>query len=370
MKIKLFYHSLISCWNHGNAHFLRGIVAELMSRGHKVEVYEPTDGWSYENLVKEHGAEATINFKKQFPKLKTNFYYPTETDFATLVQDADLVIVHEWNNSDLVSQLGKLKEKFGYHLLFHDTHHRSVSAPEEMKRYDLRNYDGVLAFGEVIKDLYLKNGWTKEAWTWHEAADTRVFYPRPYTEKTGDVVWIGNWGDDERAEELEEYLIRPVEELGLKATIYGVRYPEKALKRLKEAGIEYKGWLPNYKAPEIFSQYKLTVHVPRRYYTESLPGIPTIRPFEAMACGIPLISAPWKDSEGLFEVNQDFLMVNNGQEMKEKMQELLDNPFKARELYANGMEAIRSKHSCVLRVDELTDIVAQLQTKKEKATLV
>ena len=31
MKVVIFCHSLISDWNHGNAHFLRGIVAELQS---------------------------------------------------------------------------------------------------------------------------------------------------------------------------------------------------------------------------------------------------------------------------------------------------------------------------------------------------
>ena len=40
MKIVMFYHSLLSDWNHGNAHFLRGIVRELQSRGVKVQVCE------------------------------------------------------------------------------------------------------------------------------------------------------------------------------------------------------------------------------------------------------------------------------------------------------------------------------------------
>ena len=44
----------------------------------------------------------------------------------------------------------------------------------------------------------------------------------------------------------------------------------------------------------------MTVHVPRRPYVDALPGIPTIRVFEALACGIPLVSAPWRDEEGLF----------------------------------------------------------------------
>ena len=278
-----------------------------MAKGHQVDVYEPSDGWSYENMVKEHGGEAVSNFKKEFPALKTNFYFPDETDYAALVQDADLVIVHEWNTPQLVSHLGELKSKLGFTLLFHDTHHRSVSAPDDMARYDLSQYDGVLAYGQVISDIYLQKGWAKKVRTWHEAADTRHFYPRASEKTVGDLVWIGNWGDDEREEELEEFLVTPVQELGLKATIYGVRYPERALKRLKEAGIEYKGWLPNYQAPVVFSQYKLTVHVPRRYYTQSLPGIPTIRPFEALACGIPMISSPWQDAEDLFEPGKDWV---------------------------------------------------------------
>ncbi len=44
MNISLFYHSLISDWNNGNAHFLRGIVAELQVLGHRVTVYESADG--------------------------------------------------------------------------------------------------------------------------------------------------------------------------------------------------------------------------------------------------------------------------------------------------------------------------------------
>ena len=37
----------------------------------------------------------------------------------------------------------------------------------------------------------------------------------------------------------------------------------------------------------VFAQHKVTVHVPRRPYVEALPGIPTIRPFEALASRVP-----------------------------------------------------------------------------------
>src|SRR5437870_3801939 len=89
MRVALFCHSLLSDWNHGNAHFLRG------------------------------GGRCA--------------------------------------------------------LLFHDTHHRSVTRPEEIARFDLSAYDGVLAFGESLREGYVAGGWGRRAWTWHEAADTSTF---------------------------------------------------------------------------------------------------------------------------------------------------------------------------------------------------
>src|SRR5207237_3600463 len=126
-------------------------------------------------------------------------------------------------------------------------------------------------------------------WTWHEAADVRVFRPIDAPDRAGDLVWIGNWGDDERTAELREFLLEPVRELQLRTRVHGVRYPGQALRELREAGIEYAGWLPNNKVPAVFARYRVTVHVPRRPYVQALPGIPTIRVFEALACGLPLL---------------------------------------------------------------------------------
>ncbi|WP_317175585.1 CgeB family protein [Pontibacter beigongshangensis] len=226
----------------------------------------------------------------------------------------------------------------------------------------------MLAFGQVIRDLYLQEGWTSRAWTWHEAADTSVFYPHKQTQDEGDLVWIGNWGDEERTAELHEFLINPVKELGLKAKIYGVRYPDHARKALADAGIEYGGWLPNYKAAEEFAKHKVTVHVPRRPYVETLPGIPTIRPFEAMACGIPLISSPWDDAENLFTPGKDFLVARTGEEMKQHLQTILNNKATAEAIASHGLQTIQSRHTCAHRVNELEQVCLELGIAASKVT--
>lgn len=368
MRFVIFCHSVLSDWNHGNAHFLRGVATELAARGHDVRTYEPRDAWSVLNLVRDHGEAPLDAVRTAFPTLRP-FRYERETlDLGRALDGADLVLVHEWNDPDLVAELGRRRSADGsYHLLFHDTHHRGVTDPGAIARFDLSAYDAVLAFGAVLRDLYLARGWALRAFTWHEAADTRVFRPQPGVANEGDVVFVGNWGDDERTAELEEFLVEPVRSLGLRARVYGVRYPEAARRALAGAGIEYGGWIPNHAVPRAFAAFRATVHVPRRPYAAALPGIPTIRPFEALACGIPLVSAPWRDVEGLFAPGCDFLVARDGAEMKRRLRQVLEDPASAAAMAERGRRTVLARHTCGHRATELLEVVALLDAERGAA---
>jgi len=360
MRFVLFYHSLISDWNHGNAHFLRGVCSELLARGHVVEVFERANGWSLRNLREAHGSEAVAEFHQAYPRLRSTFYEPEELDLDPVLEDADIVIVHEWNDPKLVARIGRHRRHAAYRLLFHDTHHRAVSAPRELESYDLSEYDGVLAFGEVLRRIYQERGWARRVWTWHEAADTKVFQPAPHVQyPTLDLVWVGNWGDEERTRELREFLIDPAHALSLRTRVYGVRYPRYALESLAQAGIEYAGWVANFHVPRIFAEARATIHIPRRFYRDCLPGIPTIRVFEALACGIPLVSAPWDDCEGLFEPG-DYLVARDGGQMQAHLRDLCADPAYAEYLACRGLQTLQARHTCAHRVQELLTICREL----------
>jgi spore maturation protein CgeB len=357
----MFYHSLVSDWNHGNAHFLRGVASSLIARGHDVHVFEPANGWSWSNLTRDHGPRATEVFKSAYPMLHSTPYDLEALDLDRALDGADLVLVHEWNPPELVKRIGGARRKSRrMKLLFHDTHHRLITDPRAMAHFDLRDYDGVLAFGEVLREMYLQHGLCQHAWTWHEAADTRLFRPQPDVARSGDLVFVGNWGDEERSAELQEFLISPVAELGLRACIHGVRYPDHARQTLQRARIEYRGFLPNPLVPAVFAEFRCTVHVPRRPYTQQLPGIPTIRVFEALACGIPLVCSPWSDSESLFTPGKDYLVARSGAEMAAHLRALCAEPELGRELAAHGLRTITGRHTCEHRVDELLAITDQL----------
>lgn len=357
MRFLFYTHSLVSDWNHGNAHFLRGIMRDLVARGHEALAMEPADSWSRLNLFAEQGAAAVNGFREAFPDLRSQTYgpeFPHEDRLAT----ADVVVIHEWTDPALVARIGKARRDGGtFTLLFHDTHHRAVSAQEDIAGFDLSDYDGILVFGETLRERYLAAGWGKQVFTWHEAADDSIFKPMPEEEKIGDVIWVGNWGDNERSAEIRTFLVEPVKALALKATVRGVRYPQEALADLDAAGIDFGGWIANTGVPRAFAQHRVTVHIPRRPYVEHLPGIPTIRVFEALACGIPLVSAPWQDTEGLFREGQDYLIARDGEEMRHLLRKVVDDREFGRELARSGLETIRARHTCRHRVDELLTIL-------------
>jgi spore maturation protein CgeB len=368
MKAVFFYHAFSSCWNNGNAHFLRGVTRELVRLGHDVMVCEPGDGWSRINALRDGGASALRDAEALVPGVKVHTYDGL-ADVEEMLHGADLVLVHEWNPPDLIARIGRLRAGGAdFTLLFHDTHHRAITAPHELAGFDLDGFDGVLAFGEVLREIYVKRGWARRAFTWHEAADTELYRPMPEVHKECDIVWIGNWGDNERTRELSEFLIRPLAELKLSGRIYGVRYPESALQAIKASGISYGGWLPNHRAPLAFARARATVHVPRGPYARQLPGIPTIRVFEALACGIPLVSAPWSDDEGLFPAGC-YLHAGSGKAMNAALSALFSDPELAGSISRAGVNAVLARHTCRHRAQELVAIVEGISRRESSRSV-
>ena len=366
IRFRIFAHSWISDWNHGNAHFLRGLVRELQRLGHEVRCYEEYGAWSLTNLIEQEGKlaeEAVQQFRQRFSDLDVRLYERGPALVASLREElrhADVVLIHEWNDPEVVNSILSLKQQLGFCALFHDTHHRAYTSPGELLRFQLQLFDGVLAFGEAIRRIYVDGFGIARAWTFHEAADASNFSPRP-TSRSIDLLWIGNWGDEERTRELMEFLVEPAASLpNLKAVVYGVRYPEQGKAALASAGIEYRGYLPNLEAPSVYAQSAVSLHVPRRHYANGLGGIPTIRVFEALACGSPLLCAPWEDVEHLFRPGEDYLVVNSGAEMKSNVEWLLKDEAARAQIAANGRDSILRRHTCAHRAAQLASICGEL----------
>jgi spore maturation protein CgeB len=127
-RFAFFYQSVISDWNHGNAHFLRGLMRALHARGHSAVCFEQVDNWSLSNLL-HINPSAIDTFVARFPDLSYERYALDATLDAWLrlrLAEVDVCIVHEWNEPAVIHRLGQLCAKLGKSAYFHDTHYRVV----------------------------------------------------------------------------------------------------------------------------------------------------------------------------------------------------------------------------------------------------
>ena len=102
MRFVYLTHSLESCWNHGNAHFLRGVLRELAAAGHEAIAIEPVEAWSRDNLVADAGPAALDGWRAHYPGLTGMRSDAPEA----LLDGADVVIVHEWTAPAMVARFG------------------------------------------------------------------------------------------------------------------------------------------------------------------------------------------------------------------------------------------------------------------------
>ena len=159
LRIAYFAHTIRSDWNNGNAHFLRGLLRSLGEAGQDVVVYEPDHEWSIDHLREEMLGEHSLQqFQDTYPDLQVRLYRPDQAaDLATwhgALREIDLVILHEWNPPELANALLTLRDELGFRMLFHDTHHRASSSPQQIELFGIDRFDGVLAFGEALRSIY------------------------------------------------------------------------------------------------------------------------------------------------------------------------------------------------------------------------
>ena len=374
MRYAFFYHSVRSDWNQGNAHFLRGLVRALTDLGHRAVCYEEAAGWSVTNLVAGAGLRPLVEFRRCFPFIDVRLYarepaHELERSLRAELDGVDVVVLHEWPAAEhpaLLEALLRLRRACGFRLLFHDTHYRVLSEPARMARLGLERCDAVLAFSPSLAAAYRDTLGLPGAavHVFHEGADTAIFYPRPRDpgRPTDDAVFVGNWGGPDRAAELRAFVFEPARRLQRRRfALHGVRYPPEVLADLRAgSGVEYRGWLPNHRVPDAFAQARVVLHVPRRQYARLLYGTPTIRVFEALACGAPLISTPWVDSDGLFRVGEEYLVVDTPARLEAALEWLWRDESARRRLARSGEQRILAAHTCRHRAAQLQAIVAGL----------
>ena len=185
---------------------------------------------------------------------------------------------------------------------------------DSMAAYDLRHYDGVLAFGDVIRDLYLRAGLGRARL---DLARGRRHARVPPAARRGRAraTWCGSaTGATTSAPRscTSSCSTRCASSACARAcTACATRSTRCA--RSPTPGIEYGGWLPNYDAPEVFARYRRHGARAAAAVRGGAAGHPDDpRRSRRWPAASRWCRAPWDDAEGLFTPGEDFLVARDG----------------------------------------------------------
>ena len=266
----IFYHSLVSDWNHGNAHFLRGVARARQRRGHDVSRLRARDALEPAKPGRATtGRRRSPAFERAYPQLRSEPLRSRGARSRRVLDGADVVIVHEWNEHDLVPRIGEHRAR-GAALSCCCSTTRTIASVTDPAAWPR-------TICELRRRARLRRGDPRDATSSAAGPPARGPGTKPRTRAfstahpsraaDGDLVWVGNWGDDERtrgAPRIPDRAGASARAESAASTACATR--RSAPRRSRRAGIEYGGWLPNYAVPDVFARYTVTVHIPRRPY--------------------------------------------------------------------------------------------------------
>lgn len=304
MKIVILGLSITSSWGNGHATNYRGLVRELVRRRHDVLFLEHDMPWYAANRDLPNPPYGRTELYDGVSDLKARF--------ETEVRDADLVVVGSYvpegvavgawvttiatgitafNDIDTPVTLAKL-ERGDFEYL----------APDLIPRYDL-----YLSFtgGPTLQRLERVYG-SPKALPFHCLVDPEFYYPEP-TRVRWDLGYLGTYSDD-RQPTLERLLLEPARRSARgRFVVAGPQYPDSVD---WPANVDRIDHLPPAEHRGFYNSQRFTLNVTRADMVQAGYS-PSVRLFEAAACGVPVVSDYWKGLESFFPIGEEILVAES-----------------------------------------------------------
>ena len=280
-------------------------------------------------FCRDHGEAGLDAYRERYPELLSRRSRPTRISTCHCPTPT-------WSSSTSGTSLrssrrsARLRRRGArFTLLFHDTHHRAVSDPDAIRAFDLDGYDGVLAFGETLAEVYRRWGWGRPGL---RLARGRRYAALP-SARGGGASGAASSGSAtgataSAARSSRPFCFAPAEARGpVRSTSTACAIPTHALDMLEALRRDLPRLAPE--RPSAGGLRPPSRHGARAAPLLRRPCCPASRR-SASSRRSPAASRwsprPGRDSEGLFRPGQDFLVAQDGAEMERHLRALRDDP--------------------------------------------
>ena len=347
MKITIFGLSITSSWGNGHATTFRALCSALHARGHRIVFFEKNVEWYQNNRD-----------LPEPPFWSMRFYDDWQTALPIVrreLHDSDVAMVGSYF-PDGISALGEMLESGAQVKTFYDIDTpitiralRQDGGTDYLLPTHLPELDIYFSFtgGQLLREIENDFG-ASLAVPLYCSVDPKRHHPlAPSTDFACDMSYMGTYAPD-RQPKVDDLLFGPAAALpDRRFIVAGPQYPDS----LQWPGnVQRITHLNPVHHALFYSSSRMTLNVTRREMV--VAGFsPSVRLFEAAACGAAIISDNWPGLDTFFTPGKEILLPADGRDVARYILN-----YSERELKAIGQaarERVLAAHTNEARAVEL-----------------
>jgi spore maturation protein CgeB len=344
--------SITSSWGNGHATNFRALVQALDRRGHDVLFLERDVPWYAEHRDLPSPPYGRTVLYDSLDQLRD--------EHETALCGADLVIVGSYVPDGI--QVGRWVQSTATGVkAFYDIDTPvtltdlarggcAYLAPELIPGYDL-----YLSFtgGPTLERIEQQLG-SPRARPFHCLVDESAYQPAA-VERRWTLGYLGTWSAD-RQPVVDELLVAPARSLPDQSfVVAGPQYPSDIAWPANVARIEH---LPPAEHAGFYNAQLLTLNVTRADMVRA-GWSPSVRLFEAAACGVPVVSDWWEGLDAFFLPDKEILVAHSAADVVRHLSSMDEE--RRREIGEAARARVLNEHTAEHRADELERYVGEVR---------
>ena len=357
MKFVIIGLSVTSSWGNGHATTYRALLKELSALGHDILFLEKDVPYYADNRDMPNPKFCRLGLYKTNKELKEVY--------AAEVANADVVIVGSYVQQGVEVGNWAIDTAKGI-TVFYDIDTPVTLAKLERKDYEyidreiISRYDIFLSFcGGPILELLENQYGSPMARPLYCSVDPDLYYPEE-KEMKWQMGYLGTYSTD-RQPTVIELLIKTAADLPeAEFVVAGPQYPKDIQ---WPANVERTDHLPPAEHRAFYNSQKYTLNVTRIDMIRAGYS-PSVRLFEAAACGVPIISDYWEGIDSIFEIDKEILIAKTSSQVQEYFKYI--NEAEGRKIGENARQKVLKYHTAKARAKELENYVKEVLQPSEK----
>ena len=350
MRIVILGLSITSSWGNGHATTYRGLVRELTATGHDVLFLERDQPWYAENRDLPQPPFGETQLYKSLTQLKRHF--------ANEVRDADCVIVGSYVPDGIAVGEWVTAHAHGVTAFYDIDTPVTLSALEcgdceYLSAELIARYSLYLSFtgGPTLRKLEREYG-SPKARALYCSVDPELYFAELVPPKWV-LGYLGTYSDD-RQPTVDRLLLQPAAKLPTQRfVVAGPQYPDSIP---WPKNVEHITHLEPKKHRAFYNAQRFTLNVTRADMIRA--GFsPSVRLFEAAACGTPIVSDEWPGLSEFFTPGEEILIARSTEDMLEILREMSDSD--ARAVGERARERVLAAHTAAHRAAELEGFIEE-----------